>query len=83
MRFCTSVCDLVLEVTDDKNLGKLERKCLQVVKAPTKTPGAKMIKIADKTSNLRDLKVSPPDWNEARIGARPHTDLGHHDDRDR
>lgn len=52
-----------------KGLDKLERKRLQVLKAPTKTSDAKLIKIADKIANLRDLKNPPPDWSEARVGA--------------
>ena len=69
-RFGERVCLLELEVTDDKRLPKLERKRLQVLKAPTKTAEAKQIKIADKIANLRDLKTSPPsNWNEARVGA--------------
>ena len=68
-RFGERVCGLVLEVTDDKSLEKLERKRLQVVKAPTKSPGAKMIKLADKLANLRDFKSPPVGWSEARIGA--------------
>lgn len=68
-RFGERVCGLVLEVTDDKSLEKLERKRLQVVKAPTKSDGAKMVKIADKISNLRDFNSPPVGWSEARIGA--------------
>ncbi|AOL24498.1 guanosine-3',5'-bis(diphosphate) 3'-pyrophosphohydrolase [Erythrobacter litoralis] len=68
-RFGERVCGLVLEVTDDKSLPKLERKRLQVAKAESKSDDAKMIKLADKTGNLRDLKSSPPAWSEARIGA--------------
>ena len=68
-RFGERVCGLVLEVTDDKSLDKLERKRLQVVKAPTKSDGAKMIKLADKLANLRDFNSPPVGWSEARIGA--------------
>ncbi|WP_407875193.1 HD domain-containing protein [Qipengyuania nanhaisediminis] len=67
--FGERVCGLVLEVTDDKGLDKLERKRLQVVNAATKSDCAKLIKIADKIANLRDLKASPPDWCEQRVGA--------------
>ena len=67
--FGERVCGLVLEVTDDKSLEKLERKRLQVIKAPTKSADAKMIKIADKLANLRDFKSPPVGWSEARIGA--------------
>lgn len=68
-RFGARVCGLVLEVTDDKTLDKLERKRLQVIKAPAKSDDAKMIKIADKLANLRDFKSPPAGWSEARIGA--------------
>lgn len=65
--FGENVVRLVLEVTDDKSLPKAERKRLQVVMAPLKSDGAKMIKIADKIANLRDLEGSPPDWSPQRI----------------
>lgn len=68
-RFGERVCGLVLEVTDDKSLDKLERKRLQVIKAATKSDEAKMVKIADKIANLRDFKSPPVGWSEARIGA--------------
>lgn len=64
--FGAEVAALVVEVTDDKSLPKAERKALQVAKAPHKSPGGKMIKLADKTSNLRRLLRSPPDWPLAR-----------------
>lgn len=68
-RFGARVCGLVLEVTDDKSLDKLERKRLQVLKAPCASTDAKMIKLGDKISNLRDLKTPPVGWSEARVGA--------------
>ena len=49
--FGRRIRDLVAALTDDKNLPKEERKRLQVVHAPGLDPDAKMIKIADKTSN--------------------------------
>lgn len=64
--FGAEVAALVVEVTDDKSLPKGERKALQVAKAPHKSPGGKMIKLADKTSNLRRLLRSPPDWPLSR-----------------
>ena len=48
------------EVTDDKNLPKAERKRLQIVNAPKKSARAKIIKLADKVSNLRSVADSPP-----------------------
>jgi len=54
---------LVEEVTDDKSLHKLERKRLQVEHAPHASSAAQLIKIADKMSNVRDIKNNPPaDW---------------------
>ncbi|WP_394730605.1 HD domain-containing protein [Altererythrobacter sp. GH1-8] len=64
--FGERVCSLVLEVTDDKSLPKAERKRLQVLNAPKKSADAKLIKIADKIANIRDLKASPPKWSEGR-----------------
>ena len=54
-------------MTDDKNLPKQTRKEMQVVNTPKKSARAKLIKIADKTSNLRSLANSPPgNWPEDR-----------------
>ena len=60
--FGTDVAQLVMEVTDDKSLTYSERKQLQVESTPNKSPRAKMIKLGDKTSNLRSLVKSPPPW---------------------
>jgi (p)ppGpp synthase/HD superfamily hydrolase len=66
-RFGARVAGLVAEVTDDKTLPLAERKRLQVENAAHASRGAKVIKIADKTSNLRAMAESPPrDWSEAR-----------------
>jgi guanosine-3',5'-bis(diphosphate) 3'-pyrophosphohydrolase len=65
--FGEEVLSLVLEVTDDKSLPKSERKRLQIETAPHKTPGAKLIKLADKCSNIRDLLALPPEhWSLER-----------------
>ena len=59
---------LVAEVTDDKSLPKDERKRLQIEKTAGKSRRAKLLKIADKTSNLRSMVNSPPaGWTEARL----------------
>jgi guanosine-3',5'-bis(diphosphate) 3'-pyrophosphohydrolase len=52
-RFGLRVAGLVAEVTDDMSLPKSERRRRQVVDAPHKSNGAKLIKIADKISNVR------------------------------
>ena len=58
--FGHDVADLVKEVTDEKSLSKVERKQLQVANAPHKSARAKMLKMADKTSNLKAILNSPP-----------------------
>ena len=54
-RFSDDVAALVAEVTDDKSLPKVERKRLQIVSAPHKSPRARILKLADKISNLRSM----------------------------
>jgi guanosine-3',5'-bis(diphosphate) 3'-pyrophosphohydrolase len=59
-RFGADVAELVAELTDDKSLGKHERKRLQVANVPLKSERAQTITIAYKISNLRSLHSSPP-----------------------
>ena len=65
--FGPEVAELVSEVTDDKALPKAERKRLQIETAPHKSRRARMIKLADKASNLHSMIMSPPkDWSLER-----------------
>lgn len=65
--FGESVCQLVLEVTDDKSLPKGTRKKLQIQEAPNKSHKAKLIILADKTCNIRDLcRYQLPGWSDKR-----------------
>ena len=65
--FGTDVADIVLEVTDDKSLPKKDRKRLQIEHAAHISRRAKLVKLADKICNLRDIKASPPaDWSIQR-----------------
>ncbi|MGI9034700.1 MAG: HD domain-containing protein [Pyrinomonadaceae bacterium] len=65
--FGEKVCGYVLEVTDDKSLPKAKRKELQIEHAPHLSTGAKLIKLADKISNIRDVSENPPDsWSDER-----------------
>jgi (p)ppGpp synthase/HD superfamily hydrolase len=67
-RFGSDIAALVAAVTDDKSLPKAERKRRQIASAPGASPRAKLLKIADKTSNVRALAVSPPtNWELARV----------------
>lgn len=61
--FGQTIAGIVLEVTDDKSLPKAERKRLQVEHAAHISQPAKLVKLADKICNLRDVANSPPaDW---------------------
>ena len=65
--FGRAILSLILEVSDDKSVPKEVRKELQVQHAPNLTPGAKLIKIADKICNIKDVTHSPPpDWSIKR-----------------
>lgn len=65
--FGERVCMMVLEVTDDTTLPISERKAAQIERAKTFSPGAALIKIADKICNVRDVSECPPvDWSTGR-----------------
>ena len=65
--FSPTVSDLVAELSDDKSLPKDQRKRLQVEHAATLSRRARLIKLADKTCNLRDVIGDPPDgWSLQR-----------------
>ena len=65
--FGDKVTSIVLEVTDDKALAKEVRKEEQVRHAPHISTEAKLVKLADKICNLRDILASPPaDWSAER-----------------
>jgi (p)ppGpp synthase/HD superfamily hydrolase len=66
--FGPAVCALVQEVTDDKSLPKARRKELQIEHGPALSPGAALIKLADKISNVGDLcRCAPEGWTQERM----------------
>ena len=66
--FGEKIANIVMEVTDDKELPKAERKLLQIAHAAHASHEAKLVKLADKISNLRDLLSAPPqDWPKERL----------------
>jgi guanosine-3',5'-bis(diphosphate) 3'-pyrophosphohydrolase len=79
-RLGAAVAAVVLEVTDDKSLPKKERKRLQIQHASRISRRAKLVKLADKICNVRDVAASPPrtwplrrrrqyfDWARAVVG---------------
>jgi guanosine-3',5'-bis(diphosphate) 3'-pyrophosphohydrolase len=58
--FGERVAAVVLEVSDDQSLPKAERKRLQVESAPHASYEARLVRLADKICNLRDMLVAPP-----------------------
>ncbi|KAK3761696.1 hypothetical protein RRG08_016128 [Elysia crispata] len=66
--FGEDVANLVKEMTDDKSLPKAERKALQISHASQASYRAKLVKLADKLYNLRDLRrCTPEGWSEERV----------------
>ncbi len=63
-RFGLRVASLVAEVTDDMTLSRSERRQKQAEDAPKKSAGAKLIKIADKISNIRARMLPKPSREE-------------------
>ncbi|MBZ0187356.1 MAG: HD domain-containing protein [Candidatus Obscuribacterales bacterium] len=67
-RFGEDIACLVMECTDYKSLPKAKRKQLQIDHAAQKSERAKLIKLADKISNVSNIGESPPqDWSHERI----------------
>lgn len=65
--FGDEITAIVLEVTDDKSLPKADRKRLQIEHAADLSHRAKLVKLADKICNLRDIRRTPPaDWSLER-----------------
>ena len=65
--FGAKVAGIVGDVTDDKRLPKERRKELQIEHAAHISKSAKLVKLADKICNLRDILASPPkDWSIER-----------------
>jgi guanosine-3',5'-bis(diphosphate) 3'-pyrophosphohydrolase len=62
--FGPRVAGLVAEVTDDMSLPKEQRRKKQVADATKKSSGARLIKIADKISNIRARIRPHPGPNE-------------------
>jgi guanosine-3',5'-bis(diphosphate) 3'-pyrophosphohydrolase len=65
--FGARIARIVAEVTDDQALPKAERKRLQIEHAASISAEAKLVKLADKICNLRDVVDHPPaQWDLKR-----------------
>jgi guanosine-3',5'-bis(diphosphate) 3'-pyrophosphohydrolase len=58
--FGHEIANIVVECSDDKTQGKLERKQAQVDKAARISTRAKLVKLADKIANVSDIDGAPP-----------------------
>jgi GTP diphosphokinase / guanosine-3',5'-bis(diphosphate) 3'-diphosphatase len=66
--FGEDVAAIVEELTDDKSLPKETRKQLQIERAAHASPRARLVKLADKICNVRDLHATPPaSWPAERV----------------
>lgn len=61
VHFGPRIAGIVLEVTDDTTQDKATRKQAQIDHAPHISPEARLVKLADKICNLRDILTSPPE----------------------
>jgi len=65
--FGRDIADIVVELTDNKMLKKRTRKRMQIAHAASASRQAKLVKLADKVCNLRDITARPPaNWGVER-----------------
>jgi guanosine-3',5'-bis(diphosphate) 3'-pyrophosphohydrolase len=65
--FGEDVAAIVAEVSDDTSLPREQRRLEQLGRIRLMSPGGRLVKLADKIANLRDLQSSPPkDWSMDR-----------------
>ena len=65
--FGKEVAGIVMECSDDTSLPRAERKRHQVTTVMYKSNSAKIVKLADKISNMNDIIINPPKgWGAKR-----------------
>lgn len=68
IKFGVDVRDIVAELTDPSGLTEQDRRRRQIDHASQLSIAAKQIKLADKTSNIREIGEQPPDdWTDAKV----------------
>ena len=66
--FGKEIAAVVMECSDDKSLKKEVRKQLQIIHIEHASVSAKLVKLADKYSNLSNLHTNPPEkWSKSEI----------------
>lgn len=65
--FGERITAIIIDLTDDKSLPYDVRKQKQIEHAPDCLPEARLVKLADKICNLRNILSAPPvDWSDER-----------------
>ena len=72
--FGERVTRIVMEVTDDGNLRREERKSLTVSNIAGKSREARLLKLSDLIANIGDMIHHPPHWDDER--KREYLDWG-------
>nr|XP_022910548.1 guanosine-3',5'-bis(diphosphate) 3'-pyrophosphohydrolase MESH1-like [Onthophagus taurus] len=68
LNFGSKVMKIVKECTSDKSLPRDVRKQQQIETAPKSSKEAKLVKLAEKLHNVRDLEMrTPRGWTEQRV----------------
>ena len=67
--FDGKVASLVKEVTNPKGLNSEESKAWQLAHADSMSKGAKLIKLADRLYNIRDMNPPPAAWSKEKSDA--------------
>ncbi len=65
--FGKRVLTTVQEVSNDPNLSTQENKQRQIDHAPTLSLNGQIVKLADRTYNVRDLFFPPPSWTQEQV----------------
>lgn len=66
--FGNNIAEIVAECTDNKSLNKVLRKKAQIEHSTHMSDGAKLVKLADKYSNISTLYFDPPlKWSKEEI----------------
>lgn len=66
--FGGKIASIVAELTDDQSVPRAQRYAEQQAKIPLYSPEARLVRLADRIANLRDLAAgAPPAWSQERI----------------
>ena len=67
VEFGNTITEIVREVTNPKGLKSADAKEWQISHAPSMSQEARLVKLADRLYNLRDMHPPPACWDQAKI----------------